>query len=213
MPSQQDLPLKPTWYDGRGGSARGNGGASRGRSNRGRFKLVGKISLMLIVGVLALDLYMACWGWSGEKLSKKRSGGLASGMLSLKWNRVADNGMDGGERVSPRTNGLEGNQQERQESLMAAPLRQDPYKGQKVAVLVPYVGRDLPVWWDVFAEQAKLNIGLIDWILFCDQVTYCLQYGCPGSLKVYVPCRILYLQYIVDVEVQNNHYVPPISEG
>lgn len=50
--------------------------------------------------------------------------------------------------------------------------RYDPFSGQRVAVVVPYVGRDLPVWWDAFAEQAKLNDGLIDWIIFCDQASY-----------------------------------------
>lgn len=184
MNSQQDLQLKPTWYDSRGGSGRINGSANRSKSNRGRFKLVGRISLMLIVAVLALDLYMACWGWPGETSSKRRSGGLASGMLSLKWNRVADNVIGGEERMSRRTNGLEGTQQEGQESLMIEPLRRDPYNGQRVAVVVPYVGRDLPVWWDVFAEQAKLNVGLIDWIIFCDQVIYSpIMHGCPGTQK------------------------------
>lgn len=50
------------------------------------------------------------------------------------------------------------------------PPQHDPFGGQRVAVVVPYVGRDLPVWWDAFAEQARLNDGLIDWIIFCDQV-------------------------------------------
>lgn len=53
---------------------------------------------------------------------------------------------------------------------MPQPLQQDPFYGQRVAVVVPYVGKDLPVWWDAFAEQARLNDGLIDWIIFCDQV-------------------------------------------
>lgn len=52
------------------------------------------------------------------------------------------------------------------------PPQHDPFHGQRVAVVVPYVGRDLPVWWDAFAEQARLNDGLIDWIIFCDQVSY-----------------------------------------
>lgn len=50
------------------------------------------------------------------------------------------------------------------------PPRPDPNAGQRVAVVVPYVGSDLPVWWDAFTEQAKHNEGLVDWIIFCDQV-------------------------------------------
>lgn len=45
------------------------------------------------------------------------------------------------------------------------------YDGQRVAVVVPYIGSDLPVWWDAFTEQARHNEGLVDWIIFCDQVT------------------------------------------
>lgn len=48
--------------------------------------------------------------------------------------------------------------------------RPDPYDGQRVAVVVPYVGTELPVWWEAFAEQAKFNEGLVDWIIFCDKV-------------------------------------------
>lgn len=51
------------------------------------------------------------------------------------------------------------------------PTRPDQFNGQKVAVVVPYVGKDLPVWWDAFAEQARLNDGLVDWIIFCDQAS------------------------------------------
>lgn len=56
--------------------------------------------------------------------------------------------------------------------LQHDPLQDDPFYGQRVAVVVPYVGRDLPVWWDAFAEQARLNDGLIDWVIFCDQASY-----------------------------------------
>ena len=48
--------------------------------------------------------------------------------------------------------------------------RLDPYDGQRVAVVVPYVGTELPVWWEAFAEQARFNDGLVDWIIFCDKV-------------------------------------------
>lgn len=175
--SQQDLQLKPTRHGGSGGgSGRGNGIGSRSKSNRGPFKLVSRISLVLVVGVVALDLYMACLGWRGETPSTSKSGRLASGMLSLKWNRVAENGIDGGGTAST----LIIDQHEGQKSLITQPLlRHDPYDGQRVAVVVPYVGRDLPVWWDVFAEQAKLNDGLIDWIIFCDQVMYSVDYAVP----------------------------------
>lgn len=46
----------------------------------------------------------------------------------------------------------------------------DPYDGQRVAVVVPYVGTELPVWWEAFADQARFNDGLVDWIIFCDKV-------------------------------------------
>lgn len=45
------------------------------------------------------------------------------------------------------------------------------YDGHRVAVVVPYVGNDLPVWWNTFAEQARHNEGLVDWIIMCDQVS------------------------------------------
>ncbi|CAM9110423.1 unnamed protein product [Ectocarpus sp. 13 AM-2016] len=51
------------------------------------------------------------------------------------------------------------------------PTQPDQFNGQKVAVVVPYVGKDLPVWWDAFAEQARLNDGLVDWVIFCDQAS------------------------------------------
>lgn len=60
-------------------------------------------------------------------------------------------------------------------------LQHDPFDGQRVAVVVPYIGRELPVWWDAFAEQARLNDGLIDWIIFCDQARNTLplmSYNC-----------------------------------
>lgn len=56
----------------------------------------------------------------------------------------------------------------------------DPYGGQRVAVVVPYVGSDLPVWWDAFTEQAKHNEGLVDWIIFCDQVRTPYTVGVHG---------------------------------
>ena len=49
--------------------------------------------------------------------------------------------------------------------------RADPYDGQRVAVVVPYVGSELPVWWEAFAEQARFNDGLVDWLIFCDKVS------------------------------------------
>lgn len=67
--------------------------------------------------------------------------------------------------------------------------RADPYGGQRVAVVVPYVGRDLPVWWDAFAEQARVNDGLMDWIIFCDEV----MFGAVPSGTVHVfPTEIKY---------------------
>ncbi|CAM9704947.1 unnamed protein product, partial [Discosporangium mesarthrocarpum] len=48
----------------------------------------------------------------------------------------------------------------------------DSYGGQKVAILVPYIGAELPVWWDVFAQHAGYNDGLVDWLIFCDEASY-----------------------------------------
>lgn len=49
-------------------------------------------------------------------------------------------------------------------------LRTDLHDGPKIAVVVPYARTELPVWWDVFAEHASFNGGLVDWLIFCDQV-------------------------------------------
>lgn len=51
------------------------------------------------------------------------------------------------------------------------PLELNAYDGQRVAVVVPYIGDDLPVWWDVFADHARRNHGLVDWVIFCDKVS------------------------------------------
>ncbi|CAM9567665.1 unnamed protein product, partial [Laminaria digitata] len=61
--------------------------------------------------------------------------------------------------------------------------RTDPYDGQRVAVVVPYVGTELPVWWEAFAEQARFNDGLVDWIIFCDKKL--VREGGPPNIKFF----------------------------
>ena len=53
---------------------------------------------------------------------------------------------------------------------------------------MPYVGTELPVWWEAFAEQARFNDGLVDWIIFCDKVSAAVDtYG----VHVFNPSRVL----------------------
>lgn len=54
------------------------------------------------------------------------------------------------------------------QQLLSSTLK--AFNGQRVAVLVPYIGNELPAWWDIFARHASYNEGLIDWIVFCDEV-------------------------------------------
>lgn len=77
-------------------------------------------------------------------------------------------------------------------NIIQTPLQSDPFDGQRVAVVVPYIGRDLPVWWDAFAEQARFNDGLIDWIVFCDEVSTIMSQSLPSWYRgESIPYKVL----------------------
>ncbi len=50
------------------------------------------------------------------------------------------------------------------------PGEDNGYGEMRVAVLVPYSGPGLPIWFDAFTELAAANKDLIDWIIFCAEV-------------------------------------------
>lgn len=50
------------------------------------------------------------------------------------------------------------------------------YGDMRVAVLLPYSGDGLPVWFDTFTHLAAANKEVIDWIVFCKEV--CVSYSC-----------------------------------
>lgn len=72
------------------------------------------------------------------------------------------------------------------------------YGGQRVAVVVPYIGNDLPVWWDVFAEQARHNEGLVDWIIFCDQV--------PLAVAMAINPPVARMAWVTAIGVEVTHF-------
>ncbi|CAN0257147.1 unnamed protein product, partial [Discosporangium mesarthrocarpum] len=41
------------------------------------------------------------------------------------------------------------------------------YDGLRVAVVIPYIGGQLPAWFDSFAELAAASSDFVDWIIFC----------------------------------------------
>ncbi|CAM9225368.1 unnamed protein product, partial [Hapterophycus canaliculatus] len=43
------------------------------------------------------------------------------------------------------------------------------YGDMRVAVLVPYSGPGLPLWFDAFTDLAAANKDLVDWIIFCEE--------------------------------------------
>ncbi|CAN0276732.1 unnamed protein product [Pylaiella littoralis] len=43
------------------------------------------------------------------------------------------------------------------------------YGDMRVAVLVPYSGPGLPLWFDAFTDLAAANRDLVDWIIFCEE--------------------------------------------
>lgn len=56
-------------------------------------------------------------------------------------------------------------------------IEDDDYGDMRIAVLVPFSGTGLPVWFDLFLDLAEANKKLIDWILFCEEVksTFCVD--------------------------------------
>lgn len=48
--------------------------------------------------------------------------------------------------------------------------RNGGYGDMRIAVLVPYSGPGLPVWFDAFTDLAAANSNLMDWIIFCEKV-------------------------------------------
>lgn len=44
------------------------------------------------------------------------------------------------------------------------------YGDMRIAILVPYSGPGLPVWFDAFTDLAAMNKDLVDWIIFCEEV-------------------------------------------
>lgn len=46
----------------------------------------------------------------------------------------------------------------------------DGYGDMRVAVLVPYSGPGLPLWFDAFTDLAAASKDLVDWMIFCEEV-------------------------------------------
>lgn len=59
----------------------------------------------------------------------------------------------------------------------------DDYGDMRIAVLVPYSGPGLPVWFDAFMDLAAANGKLMDWIIFCDQVRWMACVLCISTPK------------------------------
>lgn len=57
------------------------------------------------------------------------------------------------------------------------------YGDMRVAVLIPYSGAGLPVWFDAFTELAAANEELVDWIIFCEQVRQGSCSSCVTNLS------------------------------
>ena len=57
---------------------------------------------------------------------------------------------------------------------------EDCYGGMRVAVLVPYSGPGLPLWFDSFVELAAASKDAVDWIIFCEEVRYTTNLPCSG---------------------------------
>lgn len=47
---------------------------------------------------------------------------------------------------------------------------EEGYGDMRVAVLVPYSGPGLPLWFDAFTELAAASSAAVDWIIFCEEV-------------------------------------------
>lgn len=61
----------------------------------------------------------------------------------------------------------------------------DGYGDMRVAVLVPYSGPGLPLWFDAFTDLAAANKDLVDWIIFCAEVCRKLKpaYSLDGAFS------------------------------
>lgn len=56
------------------------------------------------------------------------------------------------------------------ESTGSSEEEEDGYGDMRIAVLVPYSGPGLPLWFDAFTDLAAANKDLVDWIIFCAEV-------------------------------------------
>lgn len=54
---------------------------------------------------------------------------------------------------------------------------EEGYGDMRVAVLVPYAGPGLPLWFDAFADLAAANSAAVDWLIFCEEV----RMGAPAN--------------------------------
>lgn len=52
----------------------------------------------------------------------------------------------------------------------ASDYTDEGYGDMRVAVLVPYSGPGLPLWFDAFTELAAASRDAVDWIIFCEEV-------------------------------------------
>lgn len=72
---------------------------------------------------------------------------------------------------------------------------EDEYGGMRVAVLVPYSGPGLPLWFDAFTELAAASAAAVDWIIFCEEVR--VRMICSKTQrKLLAPCRLCCLYLI-----------------
>lgn len=60
------------------------------------------------------------------------------------------------------------------------------YGDMRVAVLVPYAGPGLPLWFDAFTDLAAASSAAVDWLIFCDQVRVQkkLAYVCFSAIRL-----------------------------
>lgn len=49
---------------------------------------------------------------------------------------------------------------------------EEGYGEMRVAVLVPYSGPGLPIWFDAFTDLAAASEDAVDWIIFCEEVSF-----------------------------------------
>lgn len=77
------------------------------------------------------------------------------------------------------------------------------YGDMRVAVLIPYSGPGLPIWFDAFTDLAASNKDLVDWLIFCEEVGKCfiaaslytfvcsLTFVWPTGLLLLASCKAL----------------------